>query len=413
MKCRFDGLPIDAVILDLGSQPLANSLADSQEQALAATRYPLRILFNPRNGLVQTDFDIDPATIFHQEYPYYSSTSRLWLSHVEKCVEDLILRFVLTPSSKVLEIGSNDGYMLQYFGKHSIPCWGVEPVSKLAAASRAKGVVTINEPFSLSFAAKIQEQCGSFDLIVANNVLAHMPDLPGSLKAIRSLLAPSGTAVVEVPHLIPMLEDGAFDAVYHEHFFYFSLSALERCGEVCGLAVVDVEKISTHGGSLRVYLRDSEVGIAEQSSGVKLLRDDEERLGKDPYTVLHTLQVRADRTKESLHDLIAREVLQGKTVTAYPASAKGTVLLNYCELGSSHITAVADKAIAKQGRFIPGVGVPIVDIPSMLATSPDYILILARNILSELTAEIQANSDWRGKLIVAYPDLRIFDIEER
>ena len=385
--------------------PVANSLVTADEFAGMEPFYPLRAFVCDRCFLVQSEEFESPSGIFADAYPYFSSYSTSWLEHSRRYAEEVVERLSLGAEHTVVEVGSNDGYLLQYFREAGIRVLGVEPATNVAQEAIVKGIPTLVRFFGAGVAEELAAESAA-DLLIGNNVLAHMPDVNDFFAGMKILLKPGGAITVEFPHLMHLVEDGQFDTIYHEHFSYFSFSTVSRIFENHGLRVFDVEELPTHGGSLRVYAchHDDARGTGERVTG---LLERERAAGYHDialYTGFADRMVRAKR--QALRCLIeAKEA--GKTIVGYGAPAKGTTFLNYCGVGTDFLDYTVDKSPHKQGSYVPGVRVPILAPDEIRRTRPDYVLILPWNLREEIIGEISYVRDWGGRFMVRAPELTI------
>ncbi len=407
--CRACGAAPLAAVLSLGSLPLANALERPNGRNPPQPRYPLEVLRCPACSLVQLSISIAPEILF-REYVYLSSISEAFLSHARALVERVIKARSWDSSSLVVEVASNDGYLLQNYRSRGIPVLGIEPARNIARVARDRGIATIEEFFGRELAARLAAEGRRADVIHANNVLAHVPDLNGVLAGMRLLLKPDGEAIVEVPWLCDMVDRVEFDTIYHEHLFYFSLTALARAFARQGLTIVDVEHLGVHGGSLRVFARRSDAPTAAQADGrarVAEMLAGERSWGVDePQRYAH-FQDEVGRRKTRLVELIHDLKRQGRSIAAYGASAKGTTLLNYCGLGADEIAYVVDRSPMKQGQLTPGTRLAIYRPEKLLETTPDYVMLLVWNFADEVIAQQAEYRRGGGRFIVPLPEPRI------
>ena len=380
--CRHCGTPLGHTVLDLGNQPPSNAYLSVEQLSTPEITYPLQVYVCTSCWLVQLPAHASADELFTADYAYFSSTSSSWCAHAKRFASEAVERLCLGKNSYVVELASNDGYLLQYFKELGIPCLGIEPTRATAEASRAKGIETLERFFGLNLAQELDKA----DLIVANNVLAHVPDINDFLEGVAFLLKPKGRASLEFPHLLRLLEGNQFDTIYHEHYSYLSLGVVQRIANSCGLSVVDVEQLPTHGGSLRVWLAHPDQ--AQPSSKV--------------LDILANVnfQANAKRARDNLLEFLITAKRNGKLVLGYGAAAKGNTLLNYAGVRSELLSAVADRALSKQGRYLPYSHIPIIN-PEMIASyKPDYMLVLLWNLIDELRQQIPDIN-----LVTAIPDL--------
>jgi SAM-dependent methyltransferase len=403
--CRFCGAALTHVFADLGMSPLANSLVTEERRAAMEPFYPLRALVCDRCFLVQAEAFEAPERIFSLEYPYFSSYSTSWLAHAEAYADAIVDRLGLGPEHLVVELGSNDGYLLQFLERRGVRVLGVEPVEAVAREAILKGIPTLVRFFDARVARELAPHSAA-DLVVANNVLAHMPDVGDFAEGMRLLLKPHGVVTVEVQHLMRVIEEVQFDTIYHEHFSYFSLRTLARIFERHGLRVFDVEELGAHGGSLRVYACHAEDDRPTQDS-VEALSARELAAGADDVA---TYTAFVDRTRALKRDVVRRLLAlkdEGATIVGYGAPAKGVVLLNYCGAGTDVLDYTVDRNPHKQGCYLPGVRVPIRAPDEIARTRPDYVLILPWNLRDEIVAEMAFIREWGGRFLVRAPDMMV------
>jgi hypothetical protein len=407
MKCRHCDSPLSLPLIDLGTAPPSNAYLTADKLDKPERRYPLRVLVCEHCWLAQTEDFADAHELFDAEYAYFSSTSTSWLAHAERYVADMVGRFGIGPESHVVEIAANDGYLLQYVKQRRIPCTGVEPTASTAAAARAKGIEIVPEFFGTRLAAQMAAQGLRADLAVANNVLAHVPDINDFSSGFAALLKPHGIATLEFPHLPRLMEDAQFDTIYHEHFSYLSLTAVHAIFERAGLRVFDVQRIPTHGGSLRVFTQRTDTGMQAVQPSVAAVLADEERAGMRTTAFYATLQARAQRIRDDLLRFLRAAKAEGKSVAAYGAAAKGNTLLNFAGVGTDLIRYVVDLSQSKQGKFMPGSRIPIVGKEALSRDRPDYLLVLPWNIIDEVTRQNGELTNAGTRLVTAVPELRI------
>lgn len=403
--CRFCSAPLEHTFCDLGRSPLSNSYLTAEQLKSREPIYPLHVYVCGSCYLVQIKEYASPEHIFG-DYAYFSSYSDTWLEHVRAYADMARERFRLNDSSLVVELASNDGYLLQHFGSAGVPVLGVEPARNVAAVARERGVPTIAEFFGYAVASRLTAEGRSANLVIANNVLAHVPDLNDFVSGIKKILKPSGTVTLEFPHLLELIEQGEFDTIYHEHFSYFSFFCLEKVLAAHGLAAFDVEILTTHGGSLRVYCSHQESGRIA-SPAVTSLRTRERAAGLHSLTAYAGLDTKARRVREQLLAFLTDAKQQKKTVVGYGAPAKGNTLLNFCGVGAELLQYTVDRSPHKQGRFLPGSHIPIHAPERILQTRPDYVLILPWNIKEEIVSQMRAIRDWGGRFVVPIPGLTV------
>lgn len=407
MKCRHCGFELKLPFVDLGSAPPSNAYLTEQALKLPEKRFPLRVLVCERCWLVQTEDFSRPDELFDPEYAYFSGFSSSWLTHCERYVADMIARYGLNASSHVIEIAANDGSLLQYVKKAGIRCLGIEPTKSTASAARQKGIDIIESFFGVKLAQKLVLDGKQADLMVANNVLPHVPEINDFLKGFAILLKPEGVVTFEFPHLLKLVQDNQFDTIYHEHFSYISLTVALRIFAQNGLTVFEVEELPTHGGSLRIYAQRSDTGKYKISERVSKLASVEAGAGITTAGFYAGFQARADRVKDDFLSFLIKAKNSGKTVAAYAAAAKGNTLLNYAGVSSDLIAFVVDRNPVKQGKFTPGSHIPIVDESRLTAFRPDYVVIFSWNIKEEIMAQLSYIKDWGGMFVTAVPRLEV------
>lgn len=391
-------------ILSLGSLPLANALLSPADLGENEARYPLDLVFCEGCSLVQITETVDPELLF-RDYLYFSSFSESFVRHARGLAERLVIDRELTSSSLVLEIASNDGYLLQHYSNRGIPVLGIEPAENVAAVARKKGVRTLSEFFSRPLAEKLRDEGCHADVVHANNVLAHVADLNSFVSGIALILKASGVAVIEAPYVRDMVENCEFDTIYHEHLCYFSLSALTALFARHGLVIRDVERLAVHGGSLRLFVGHQ--GAAPEGTRVLTLREEEAACSADRLPFYSAFGQRVEGLKRSLVGLLQGLRDQGNSIAAYGAAAKGTVLLNYFGIGPETVSFVVDRSPHKQGRFIPGVRIPVHGVEALLEKQPGYVLLLVWNLATEVLAQQSDYQARGGRFIVPIPAAKV------
>jgi SAM-dependent methyltransferase len=405
--CRFCGEKLEHTFADLGVSPLANSYVTANKLDQMEPFFPLHVRVCARCFLVQLPQLATREEIF-EDYAYFSSYSDSWLEHSRIYADMMIDRFRLTESSRVVELASNDGYLLQYFVRHGIPVLGVEPAANVAEVARKRGINTKVAFFGEKTARHLAEDEWSSDLIIGNNVLAHVPDINDFVEGIRILLKPTGVATIEFPHLMNLMQHNQFDTIYHEHFSYLSFSIVERVFAKHGLKVFDVQELPTHGGSLRIFAaHESDVSKCKAES-VDKLRQREEKAGLLTLTPYLAFNEQVRETKRRLLRFLIEAKEKGKRVVGYGAPAKGNTLLNYCGIRTDFLDYTVDRNPAKQGHFLPGVRIPVY-IPDMIRkTQPDFVLILPWNIKDEVMQQMAYIREWGGQFVVPIPDIKVY-----
>jgi SAM-dependent methyltransferase len=405
MNCRGCATPLSLSLIDLGTAPPSNAYLAAEQLNQAEQWVPLRVMVCQHCWLVQTEDFRAADSLFDADYAYFSSYSSSWLAHAERYVAQMVERFALNAQSLVVEIAANDGYLLQYVAQRGIPCLGVEPTASTARAAREKGIEIQELFFGVQTAETLVGQGRSADLLVANNVLAHVPDINDFLKGFACLLKPAGVATFEFPHLLRLMADNQFDTLYHEHYSYLSLTAVQTLCARNGLAIFDVEELPTHGGSLRVYVQRVE-GPQTINASVAALLAQEERAGMRTAAYYASLAPAAEQIKHQLLRFLLQAKADGKRVVGYGAAAKGNTLLNYAGVRADLLAWVADANPHKQGKFLPGSRIPVVAPQRIAEEKPDYVLVLPWNLLDEVTQQLSEVRSWGGQFVVAVPQLR-------
>jgi len=407
MKCRHCLADLELVTADLGSAPPSNSYLTRQMLAGVESYFPLRVLVCQQCWLVQTEDFAGREQFFNEDYAYFSSFSKSWLAHAKRYVEESIARFGLGAGSHVVEVAANDGYLLQYVQAAGIPCTGIEPTASTAAAARKLGIAIVGDFFGVRLATELAAAGKHADLTAANNVLAHVPDINDFVKGFAVLLKPQGVSTFEFPHLLRLMAERQFDTIYHEHFSYLSLSAVDRIFRVNGLTVFDVAELGTHGGSLRVFAQRSDTGKQPVSAAVRELLDRERAAGVFTVPYYERLQASAEKIKDDVLTFLIDAKRQGKSVAGYGAAAKGNTLLNYAGVRPDLIEFVVDRNPAKQGKFLPGSRIPIVDEERLRQAKPAYVMILPWNLCDEVMEQLAYIREWGGKFVWAIPELSL------
>lgn len=406
--CRFCSAPLERVFIDLGMSPLANSYLRNEKAKQDERFFPLRAYVCGECFLVQLEEWEAPENIFG-DYAYFSSYSESWLQHAKSYVTRVIERFALGANSKVVEIASNDGYLLQYFVEADVPVLGIEPAQNVAAVARAKGIPTRVEFFGERAARTLRREGLRADLLIGNNVLAHVPNLNDFVKGMSLLLADAGVITMEFPHLMRLFDECQIDTIYHEHFSYFSFIAVEKIFAAHGLTLFDVEELPTHGGSLRIYAQHANKGWHPISHRVLDLRRREIDAGYANLDHYDAFEERAMETRQKLLSFLEDAKRQGKRVVGYGAPAKGNTLLNYCGITSELIEYTVDRNPHKQGSLLPGSHIPILEPERINVTKPDYILILPWNLKREIVSQLSFARSWGAQFVVPIPEPRIVD----
>ncbi len=404
--CRHCQAEVTLQLVDLGVSPVANDLLEAAQLEEEDRAFPLEVLVCQKCRLAQTRDTLAPEEIFRADYTYFSSHSSSWLKHAQAYVGAMVARFGLAPGSVHVEIASNDGYLLQYSQAAGLSCLGIEPCESVALAARAKGIETQMAFFDVALGARLAQNGRPADLITANNVFAHVRDINGFAAGIKALLAPEGVATLEVQHLLSLMQNMQFDTIYHEHFSYLSLIAAQRIFASVGLRVFDVELVPTHGGSIRFFVCHQNAAHA-QCPGVERTLAAEHAYGLQEDAVYQAWGKRVHADKSTLHAALTALKQAGKTLIAYGAPAKGVTLLNYCCVGRDLLDFTVDLAPSKQGRFMPGVRLPILAPAAIAEKKPDYVLILPWNLSEEIRAQLAYIGAWGGQFLVPVPALQI------
>lgn len=393
--------------LDLGSAPPSNAYLDAVALRQPETWYPLRLLVCESCWLVQTEDHAGREALFGDDYAYFSSFSSSWLAHSLAYVQAMVARFALGPESLVAEIAANDGYLLQYVQQAGVPCYGVEPTANTAAAARAKGIHIVQSFFGVALALELAAAGRQVDLAAANNVLAHVPDINDFVAGFAKLLKPEGVATFEFPHVLRMVTEHQFDTAYHEHYSYLSLGVVQRVFAANGLVAFDVEQQPTHGGSLRVFAQRADSGRRPVCPAVTELLAQEVAAGMNGAAFYSGFQALADRVKNDFMAFLLDAWRQGRSVAAYGAAAKGNTLLNYAGVRPDLLPFVVDRNPAKQGRYLPGSRIPIVDEVELDRARPDFVVLLPWNLRDELTQQLARVRGWGGRFVTAVPSLQV------
>jgi SAM-dependent methyltransferase len=407
MKCRFCSSVNLNLFIDLGMSPPSNSFLTVDQLNNPEIYLPLKLWICNDCFLVQIDECKNAHEIFTNDYAYFSSYSTTWLEHSKNYVDMISKRLSLDGESLAIEIASNDGYLLQYFKEKNIPCLGIEPTANTAMVAKEKGINTITEYFTESKAKQVAIDYGKADLILGNNVFAHVPDINDFVKGLNELLKASGTITLEFPHLQTLIENNQYDTIYHEHFWYFSVYALQNVFKKHKLAIYDIEELPTHGGSLRLYIKHSENNSLPILLSVQNIVDTEIRNGIDKFDYYQAFVKRVSINKLDILEFLIRQKKDGKKIAAYGAAAKGNTFLNYCGIKNDIIDFVVDASPVKQNKLLPGSHIPVVTEEVLRLEKPDYVLIFPWNIRGEISAQISYIKDWGGKFVVAIPYLEI------
>jgi len=403
--CRFCSAPLNHSFVDLGVSPLSNAYRDAEQLEMMEPFYPLHLYVCEKCLLVQLPVYQTPDMIF-SDYAYFSSYSKSWLDHARKYVEMMIRRFGFDTRSQVIEVASNDGYLLQSFQQHDIPVLGVEPALNVAKVAVEAGIPTLTRFFGVAAAEDMKRDGFAADLLLGNNVLAHVPDLNDFVKGLKILLKPGGIITMEFPHLLNMMEQSQFDTIYHEHFSYFSLLVVRKIFAFHGLELFDAEQLTTHGGSLRIYAAHAEKKRAV-TEGLLRIEEREKRSGLEEVESYTRFSRQVQKVKRDLLDFLIQAKRRGKTIVGYGAPAKGNTLLNHCGVRNDFLDYTVDLSPHKQGRYLPGTRIPIYHPNCIAQTRPNYLLILPWNLQDEIIEEMSGIRQWGGKFVLPIPDLRV------
>ena len=407
MNCRHCNHPLEHVFLDLGFAPPSNAYLSEADLTKPERYYPLKLFVCEHCWLVQTEDYAQADELFSHDYAYFSSVSQSWLAHAASYATTITARLGLTKNSHVIEVAANDGYLLRNFVAAGIPCLGIEPTASTAEAAEKLGVPILREFFGQQLAQQLATKNKQADLILGNNVYAHVPDINDFTAGLKTVLKPQGTVTLEFPHLMQLLQHTQFDTVYHEHFSYLSLYSVNQIFAQAGLRIYDVEQLPTHGGSLRIYGCHAKEAKPTTQAVIALLAEEAEK-GMQSLEIYQAFQVQANRVKDDLLLFLIEQKRSGKSVAAYGAAAKGCTLLNYAGIKPDLLSHVCDAAPSKQGKYLPGTHIPI-EHPSVLRErKPDIVLILPWNIQTEVTQQLAYIRDWGGVFAVAVPQIKVW-----
>jgi hypothetical protein len=405
--CRFCNARLTHTFVDLGMSPLCESYLRADQLNQMEPFYPLHVFVCAECFLVQLQEYVSPAEIF-SEYAYFSSYADAWLRHAKNYTDAMIARFHLNAASQVIEVASNDGYLLQYFVEQNIPALGIEPARNVAQAALAKNVPTLIEFFGVECARRLVAQAVRADLLLGNNVLAQVPDLNDFVAGLKILLNPRGVITIEFPHLMRLVAENQFDTIYHEHFSYFSFSAAEKIFAAHGLTLFDAEELPTHGGSLRIYARHADDPAQPICARVRELKQREAQAGITTLAYYAAFDEQVKETKRKLLELLIATRRAGKTIVGYGAPGKGNTLLNYCGIRADFLDYTVDRNPYKQGKFLPGTHIPILHPDQIRATRPDFVMILPWNFKDEIMEQVGYIREWGGKFIVPIPEAQVY-----
>ena len=407
-QCRFCAEPLSETFVDLGMSPLCQTHIEPKNLNAMEPFYPLHSFVCEKCFLVQLPEHVAPSAIF-EEYAYFSSYSDTWLAHAKQYVALMTERFGLNGNSLVVELASNDGYLLQYFVERKIPVLGIEPARNVAQVAIKKGINTISEFFGRETARNVASKHGRPDLILGNNVLAHVPDINDFVGGMKILLKPGGVVTMEFPHLVRLIEENQFDTIYHEHFSYLSFSTVERIFAAQGLTLFDVDELPTHGGSLRIYARHAEDSQKQVSANVTGLKKREEDWGINRVDTYRAFGEKVKATKRKILRFLIEAKEAGKSVAGYGAPGKGNTLLNYCGIRTDFVTFTVDRNPYKQGKYTPGTRIPICSPERIRESKPDYLFILPWNLKDEIIRQNAYIREWGGKFVVPIPEPKIYE----
>jgi hypothetical protein len=406
MQCRFCKTELEHVFIDLVNSPPSNSFLSREQLNEPEVFYPLKVYTCGNCFLVQVDEYKKSDTIFNNEYVYFSSYSKTWLQHAKDYTDLMIERFGFNENSQVIEIASNDGYLLQYFHEKQIPVLGIEPTANTARVAIEKGIDTVIDFFGVRLAKELAAKNMRADLLLGNNVLAHVPDIIDFVGGMKIILKPAGVITMEFPHLMQLVDNNQFDTIYHEHFSYLSFHTVKQIFESNGLELFDVDEIPTHGGSLRIYAKHKEDGSKTVSLKVENLLKKEEDKGMLHLSYYNDFQQKALQIKLELISFLTEQKKSGKKVAAYGAAAKGNTLLNYCGIKNDLVEYVADANPHKQNKWLPASHIPVVNEEYLKQTKPDYVIILPWNLKDEITQQLAYIKDWNAQFVIPIPQLQ-------
>jgi 2-polyprenyl-3-methyl-5-hydroxy-6-metoxy-1,4-benzoquinol methylase len=408
MKCRFCNHPVETEFADLVNSPASNSYLTAEQLNEPENFFPLKVMVCENCFLVQVDEYKKSEDIFNHDYAYFSSFSTSWLEHCKNYVDQMTERFHYGKNSLVVEIASNDGYLLQYFKEKNVPVLGIEPTANTAAVAIKKGIPSVVDFFGVRLAAQLANEGKKADLLLGNNVLAHVPDINDFVGGMKIILKPEGVITMEFPHLYQLVLNNQFDTIYHEHFSYLSFTTVQKIFEAQGLAMFDVQEVPTHGGSLRIFAKHKEDALKPISENVAFMLKKEKDAGMLSIEYYRNFQNKIDTIKIELLEFLLLQKKNGKKVAAYGAAAKGNTLLNYCGIKKDFVSFVVDANPHKQNKFMPASHIPICTEVKIKETKPDYILILPWNIKDEIIKQLSYVKDWNCRFVVPVPKLEIF-----
>lgn len=406
-KCRFSGQPLHHSFVDLGMSPLANAYLSAEQLNQAEKYYPLHAYVSENTLLVQLEQFETPDNIF-SDYAYFSSYSESWLKHAKAYTEMIVERFGFNQNHQVIEIASNDGYLLQNFVDKGIPVLGIEPAENIAKVAEEKGIPSLIKFFGVQTAKELVIQGIKADLLIGNNVLAHVPNLNDFIAGLKIILNPNGILTMEFPHVLQLIQQNQFDTIYHEHFSYFSFLTVDKIFAAHNLTLFDVEELPTHGGSLRIYAKHDDAESPSISERVKDLKSKEIAAGLHLIETYITFGEKVKETKRKLLRFLLAAKVENKSIVGYGAPAKGNTLLNYCGIGRDFIDYTVDRNPHKQGLFLPGTHIPIASPDKIRQTQPDYLLILPWNLKEEIMEQMAFICEWGGQFVVPIPEVKVY-----
>ena len=407
MQCRFCKTELEHVFIDLFNSPASNSFLSKEQLNEPEVFYPLKVYTCSNCFLVQVDEYKKSDAIFNSEYVYYSSYSTSWLEHARQYVELMTERFGFTENSQIIEVASNDGYLLQYFKEKNIPVLGIEPRANTAKVAEEKGIRSVVDFFGVRLAQTLAAKGIQADLLLGNNVLAHVPDINDFVGGMKIILKPAGVITMEFPHLMQLVRNNQFDTIYHEHFSYLSFHTVKQIFEAQGLEMFNVDELPTHGGSLRIYAKHKEDNSKTISKNVDDLLEKEKAAGMLDLAYYNNVQQKAFSIKLALIDFLIQQKKAGKKVAAYGAAAKGNTLLNYCGIKNDLVDFVVDANPHKQNKWMPASHIPVVHEEYLKQSKPDFVLILPWNLREEITKQLAYIKDWQAQFVIPIPELRI------
>lgn len=405
--CRFCRTELQHTFVDLGMSPLCQTHIELHQLNHMEPFYPLHVWICHKCFLVQLEEYVSPKDIF-TEYAYFSSYSDSWVAHARRYSELMQQRFGIDKSKRVMEIASNDGYLLQHFVQAGVPVLGIEPAANVAKVAVEKGIPTTVRFFGVASAKAIVGEYGHADLLLGNNVLAHVPDINDFVGGMKILLRPGGVITMEFPHLLRLMAENQFDTIYHEHFSYLSFFAVEQVFAAHGLVLFDVEELPTHGGSLRIYARHGEDATKPQSDRARVLKQREIESGVNRLDAYASFDAKVKETKRAVLDFLIKAKRAGKSIVGYGAPGKGNTLLNYCGIRTDFLEYTVDRSPYKQGKFTPGTHIPIIEPEAIKRTKPDYLFLLPWNLKDEIMAQHSYIREWGGKFVVPIPEVKVY-----